>query len=77
MQTRYGFKVLSLSILYVLHLTHMSHFQLSMEQTGRSYYICAESAEEMKRWMNAMSLAAIHYKVCMHACNSFVLCVST
>ena len=31
----------------------------------RSYYICADDAKEMYRWMNALSLAAIQYeKVC-------------
>ena len=28
----------------------------------RSYYICADDAKEMYRWMNALSLAAIQYE---------------
>eukprot|EP00049_Salpingoeca_infusionum_P014231 m.265747 g.265747 ORF g.265747 m.265747 type:complete len:131 (-) comp15627_c0_seq31:1144-1536(-) len=28
----------------------------------RTFYLCAESAEDMKRWMNALSLASIQYQ---------------
>eukprot|EP00045_Choanoeca_perplexa_P013737 m.156615 g.156615 ORF g.156615 m.156615 type:complete len:1085 (+) comp16443_c0_seq2:159-3413(+) len=31
------------------------------KEGDRSYYVCAETAEDMKKWMNAMSLAAIQY----------------
>eukprot|EP00730_Choanoeca_flexa_P014557 TRINITY_DN6407_c0_g1_i1.p1 TRINITY_DN6407_c0_g1~~TRINITY_DN6407_c0_g1_i1.p1 ORF type:complete len:520 (+),score=106.01 TRINITY_DN6407_c0_g1_i1:160-1560(+) len=31
------------------------------KEGARSYYVCAETAEDMKKWMNAMSLAAIQY----------------
>ena len=38
------------------------------KEGDRSYYVCAETAEDMKKWMNAMSLAAIQYAVSMLAC---------
>lgn len=37
-------------------------FASQMQKTGlRPYHVCADSQEEMKRWMNALSLASIKY----------------
>ncbi|EGD76575.1 hypothetical protein PTSG_07692 [Salpingoeca rosetta] len=42
------------------HMYNKFGFKISREDK-RSYFICADSAEEMKAWMNALSLAAIQY----------------
>jgi len=42
------------------HMTNKFGFKIAGEGK-RSYYICADSAEDMKAWMNALSLAAIRY----------------
>ncbi len=53
--------LVSRSVLWCSALSSLSFMQIAREKE-RSYYICADDAKDMYRWMNALSLAAIQYE---------------